>query len=327
MRFIDLFCGAGLGARGAVNAGATPVLGIDSWGLATQSFKDNFPDSDVITSRIEDLNPSVFSSKYQVEVLLASPECTSHSIARGSKTGQEKSRETAFRILPWIKAFFPRWVVVENVVRMRKWERHTELKQEIEKLSYSVSEFVLNAADLGAPQARKRLFLICDRAGTPPNYRDFANYFLTKPKPAKSIIDWSHRWQTSLLFTPTRAGNTLERAERAIKALGNGEPFIIVYYGSDYAGGWQTLDAPLRTITTLDRFALVTFERGDYRMRMLQPPELLRAMGAENHKLCVGSRRDKVKLCGNGVCSTVMEVVFKEIIRITNRKVPIIQAN
>ena len=31
-------------------------------------------------------------------------------------------------------------------------------------------------------------------------------------------------------------------------------PFLIVYYGSDGAGGWQALDRPLRTLTTLDRF-------------------------------------------------------------------------
>ena len=42
---------------------------------------------------------------------------------------------------------------------------------------------------------------------------------------------------------------------------------------------------------------------------MLQPPELLKAMGAgSDHKLPIGSRRDKVKLCGNGVCSTVIEI-------------------
>ena len=33
--------------------------------------------------------------------------------------------------------------------------------------------------------------------------------------------------------------------------LGKYIPFIIVYYGSDYAGGWQKLDAPLRTVTTV----------------------------------------------------------------------------
>ena len=109
-----------------------------------------------------------------------------------------------------------------------------------------------------------------------------------------------------------RAEATLERANRAIKILGKNIPFIIVYYGSDYAGGWQRIDAPLRTVTTIDRFGLVTWRNSVPYLRMLQPSELLRAMGAGNeHQLPYGNRREKVKLCGNGVCSDVMIAIFK----------------
>jgi DNA (cytosine-5)-methyltransferase 1 len=102
------------------------------------------------------------------------------------------------------------------------------------------------------------------------------------------------------------------RAKRAIDELGVGVPFIIVYYGSDYAGGWQALDVPLRTITTIDRFGLVTWEGDTPYLRMLQPTELLRAMtGGTDHKLPFGSRREQVKLCGNGVCAEVMTAIFK----------------
>jgi DNA (cytosine-5)-methyltransferase 1 len=52
---------------------------------------------------------------------------------------------------------------------------------------------------------------------------------------------------------------------------------------------------------------------------MLQPDELLRAMGAgSKHRLPHGSRRDKVKLCGNGVCSPVMKAIFEKLIEISN---------
>ena len=45
---------------------------------------------------------------------------------------------------------------------------------------------------------------------------------------------------------------------------------------------------------------------------MLQPIELLQAMGAgRQHKLKHGTRREKIKLCGNGVCSPVIEMMFK----------------
>jgi len=56
-------------------------------------------------------------------------------------------------------------------------------------------------------------------------------------------------------------------------------PFLLVYYGTDGSGGWQPLDRPLRTLTTLDRFGLVTWKGDTPMLRMLQVPELQRAMG------------------------------------------------
>lgn len=62
-------------------------------------------------------------------------------------------------------------------------------------------------------------------------------------------------WRWSDLDIPGRAEATLERANRAITEIGPKRPFIMVYYGSDGAGESQTLDRPLPTIATLDRFA------------------------------------------------------------------------
>lgn len=310
--FVDLFCGGGFGARGAVQGGGIPLLGLDAWELATQTYKANFPNADIITDRIENVNITKLGERYRPDVLLTSPECTSHSIARGSKPGTERSRETAMGIVPWIEAMQPRWVIVENVNRMKKWERHNELVKTIEDFGYSVSDLYLNAADFGGAQARKRMFLVCDREGTLVTSKQLLEMVDRPTLCARDIIDWNGSYRSNLLFNSKRAQATLDRAERAIAELGRGVPFIIVYYGSDYAGGWQSIDAPLRTVTTIDRFGLVTWIDGEPYLRMLQPSELLRAMGAgDQHTLPYGSRRDKVKLCGNGVCSDVMIAIFQ----------------
>jgi DNA (cytosine-5)-methyltransferase 1 len=88
-------------------------------------------------------------------------------------------------------------------------------------------------------------------------------------------------------------------------------PFLLVYYGTDGAGGWQSLDVPLRTITTLDRFALVEPTRRGHTLRMLQVSELSRAMGLEGHRILHGSRRDRIRLLGNGICAPVMQAVVR----------------
>lgn len=311
--FVDLFCGGGFGARGAVRGGGIPLLGLDAWELATKTYKANFPEAEVLTKFIEATDAGKLGKKYKPDVLLTSPECTSHSIARGAKPGSERSRETAIGIVPWVKAMEPRWVIVENVNRMKKWDRHNELVETIEKLGYTVSDLHLNSADFGSAQARKRMFLICDRDGTEVTAETLKKFSdRKKRRAAKDIIDWSEKYRSDLLYKPGRAEATIERANRAIAALGPNKPFIIVYYGSDYAGGWQTIDVPLRTITTIDRFGLVTWRDNEPYLRMLQPNELLKAMGGgSDHRLPHGNRREKVKLCGNGVCSEVMTSIFR----------------
>lgn len=114
------------------------------------------------------------------------------------------------------------------------------------------------------------------------------------------------------LFRRGRARDTLARARRAMRQLGPRQPFLIVYYGTDGCGGWQTIDRPLRTVTTIDRFALVRPTADGHMMRMLQVPELMRAMGLDSRfELPIGTRREKIRLLGNGVCPPVMKRVIE----------------
>jgi len=116
---------------------------------------------------------------------------------------------------------------------------------------------------------------------------------------------------------PKRAKATLERFERGIAAVGKNKPFLLVYYGSDHAGGWQQLNRPLRTITTVDRFAIVKPDpEHGHVMRMLQVPELQAAMGMPSKmKFEAGTRRDRIRMIGNAVCPNVMREVIKGLIR------------
>jgi DNA (cytosine-5)-methyltransferase 1 len=124
------------------------------------------------------------------------------------------------------------------------------------------------------------------------------------------ILDQQGTYPAKPLFSNGRAEPTLERAHRAITVLGEGKRFLIVYYGSDGCGGWQSLDRPLRTMTTLDRFGLVEWDGNTPTLRMLQVPELRRAMGFDDSFLLdQGTRRNRVRILGNGVCPPVMEAI------------------
>jgi DNA (cytosine-5)-methyltransferase 1 len=195
---------------------------------------------------------------------------------------------------------------------MRGWKRFQNWKGKLTDLGYNIREQVLNSVDFNVPQSRKRLYVICDRETEPP--------LVTPPPtrerlPADCIINKNGAYRFSLLRSDGRAEATLQRADRAIAELGNDSPFLLVYYGSDGSGGWQKVDAPLRTITTVDRFAYVRpDEDGQHEMRMLQVPELKKAMGfPEDFKMEHGTRRDRIKLLGNAVCPPVMKAIVETI--------------
>jgi DNA (cytosine-5)-methyltransferase 1 len=257
-----------------------------------------------------DSGPNDIGLDSDIDMILASPECTNHTCARGKRPRDEQSRLTARYIINFARELQPRWIVLENVIHMRNWHGFVQLFDDIKSLGYHVLVQTLDASDFGVPQTRKRLFILCDREHMPEAIRPTGK---TLPS-AKSILDPDGTWKCGPLDNGRRASNTLQRAARAIQALGRRIPFLIVYYGTDGSGGWQPLDRPLRTLTTLDRFGLVTWEDDIPMLRMLQVPELQRAMGFDlGFILDKGSRRNRIRLLGNGVCPPVMEAIVRSL--------------
>ena len=323
LRTLDLFCGGGGSSWGAKAAGAKIVCGVDAWNVATKTFEANFDRAKGLNLTLDkgsDL--SVLGRVGPIDLILASPECTNHTCAKGSQPRDEGSKLTARYVINFARKLMPRWIVVENVVHMRSWKGYAPLISDLEQLGYSVLPQVLNAADFGVPQKRRRLFLLCDRDAKPSPVR-----FRGAHRAAKSVIQFDGPWKSNPLDNGRRAPDTLARANRAIATLGRGVPFLIVYYGSDGSGGWQPLDRPLRTLTTLDRFGLVTWVDDTPMLRMLQIPELKRAMGLDtSFMLEHGTRRDQIRLLGNGVCPPVMEAIVRSLTdraRVRSTKRPI----
>lgn len=304
IRVLDLFCGAGGSSAGAKLAGARIVGGIDMDPIATATFADNFRRAITETRRLDEGSlPGRHLCEGAIDLLLASPECTNHSPAKGARERDEASKKTSHYVISFAKRLRPRWIVLENVVQLRNWHGYSPLIEGLEDLGYDIRPQVLDAAEFSVPQTRRRLFVMASLDGTPTEVRS-----RTRKRPlARDIIRLDGAWESKPLRSNKRAKATLERAERGIAALGVGEPFLIVYYGSDGSGGWQSLDRPLRTLTTLDRFGLVTWDGREPMLRMLQVPELKAAMGLpETFRLEHGSRRDKIRLLGNGVAPPVM---------------------
>lgn len=310
VRTLDLFSGGGGSSYGARAAGAEIVCGVDAWSCATTVFASNFPGARAVNHELRESTRAVeLGNLGRIDLILASPECTNHTCARGNRPRSEDSRRTANYILNFAHDLQPRWIVVENVIHMRSWDGYAPFIAALRGMGYNIRVEILDASRFGVPQTRRRLFILADRERVPARIQRRAG----RPPTAASILDPDGTWESRPLHIATRAKPTIERAERAITELGKGVPFLIVYYGTDGAGGWQALHRPIRTITTLDRFGLVTWNGWTPRLRMLQVSELKRAMGfREDFNLdAVKQRRDRIKVLGNGVAPPVMEAIVR----------------
>ena len=87
--FTDLFCGAGGSSVGATAAGMTLAVAANHWRTAIDVHQTHFPDARHDCADISQADPRRYP---RTRVLLASPECTNHSQARGvSRRRQDPS--------------------------------------------------------------------------------------------------------------------------------------------------------------------------------------------------------------------------------------------
>lgn len=320
MRAIDLFCGCGGSSWGAQLAGAEIVAGFDKWELAGRVYQTNFPNAHFILGDLAQFTTAdikrFVDELGRIDIILASPECTSHSLARGAKEPDRRSLRLSWEVWRFARVFLPRFVVVENVPAMRRWASYQTFLREMERLGYHYREHVLNAAHFGVPQTRKRLYILFDHEQPPPTVHDTVIF----PTPIRPFLVDDHPFVP--LNAPNRAAATLERVRKAVQVLGREVSFIMLYYGS--GPQWQTLDEPLRTITTRDHFALVRPDgNGGHEMRFLQPDELKAAMGFSPEfrldELPV-ARSHKVRLLGNAVCPPVMQAIVRALLKVRNHE-------
>lgn len=316
---IDLFCGAGGSSYGARDAGITIKAGFDIWKPAIDTFSSNFPTSVPVLGDITELTTTdleVLKTKFgRIDLILASPECTNHSKAKGNKERSEKSKNTAFEVIKFASVFKPKWIIIENVVEMQSWSKHEEFLNKLWDLDYFVKEIRLNSKNFAVPQSRERLFILCSLTGKA--HEPVAD---NTEVAISSVLDFSGKYKTSPLFTNNRAEKTVLSAKDAISKIGPDKPFLLVYYGSARKEnkGWTTIDKPIGTLTTLDRYALVQPSNKGHEMRMLQPEELKLAMGFRKDFNLTNiqgiNRRDRIKLIGNGVSPPVMKSVIESLV-------------
>lgn len=302
MNAIDLFAGAGGFSAGAEMAGCNVVWAANHWQSAVDIHAANHPGAQ---HSCQDLHQADWSQVLAHDLLLASPCCQGHSKARGKLSGNpqhDASRSTAWSVVSATEYHKPAFSVTENVPEFLRWALYPAWRQAMEALGYCLSPHIIDAADHGVPQHRERLFIVAVRAKHPLT--------LQLPKrdqvPASSFIDFgAEKWQP--IIKPGRAANTLARIESGRRA--HGAQFLAPFYGSGSGETGRSLDRPIGTITTMDRWSVID---GD-RMRMLSAQECRAAMGFPAGYQLPQQHRLAVHMLGNAVCPPVARDVINAI--------------
>lgn len=174
-RAIDLFCGCGGISAGLELAGYDVVAGLDVEKKFISTFAHNFPNASAITDSIVDLAPSSFAKQVGIEpdeldLLAGGPPCQgfSKNVPRRHRYLEDPKNLLVKSFLEYAEYLRPRMILMENVAEMKNGfdgQYTDEVLSRLEAAGYTVSHAVLNAADYGVPQRRRRAFFLANRLG------------------------------------------------------------------------------------------------------------------------------------------------------------------
>lgn len=169
---IDLFAGAGGATQGLRDAGFEVSVAVELDPSAAESWRQNHPgvmlECDVREVTGSQLSALIGVSRGEVDLLKACPPCQGFSSLRGSATPDDQRNDLVLETVRIVEEVLPRAVLVENVPGLRRDWRFRELVSRLTGLGYAVQDFVVDAADLGVPQRRRRLVVVAVRGGSVP---------------------------------------------------------------------------------------------------------------------------------------------------------------
>lgn len=306
MKAVDLFAGAGGSTTGALAAGVEVLFAANHWQIAVDTHAMNHTSTSHVCQDLT-LFPSCQIPDH--DILLASPSCKGFSPARGKdQAHHDKHRATAWCVIDAIDAKQPKFAVIENVPDMRKWRLYPMWLDCLHAMGYSTQELILDSADFGVPQERKRLFVVANRG----KHCIDLEFPEIERVPVSTVLDWSAgRWsKIAGTAKKPRAQATLNRIAQAERD-GFGDRFIMPYYGSGSGKTGRSLDRPIGTITTVSGWALV--DRNRDCMRMLSVDEAKQCMGFPSDYLLPNHVKNSNMLLGNAVCPPVMTGILNAI--------------
>lgn len=289
---VDCFAGGGGASVGIEKAlGRDVDIAVNHDPEAIRMHKVNHPRTLHLTEDIFEVNLERYVDGRKVPLMWASPDCTSHSKAKGGQP-----RNSGLRILPWAvhkhaKTINPEVIIMENVEEIQDWgpldnngfpikehkgEEYERFMDAMAELGYQYNTQELIAANYGAPTTRKRWYAIFRKDSNPiviPRQTHSKDgILLPKWLECGDYIDWSDLGRSIFDRKKPLAEATQRRIALGLKKyiIDNPNPYIvknndamafmIQYHGETREGDsrGQLLTEPIKTLDTSNRYGLVT---------------------------------------------------------------------
>ncbi len=273
----DLLCGAGgssTGCERALNEMGLEMelVCVNHWPVAIDTHQRNHPNARHFVQDIASVRPHLLVPEGYLDLLMASPTCTHHSVARGGKPTSDQQRSDPWHIITWLTELRVKRLIIENVwefcgwgpvdhrtgkpIKSRKGEYFNAWIDTIRRLGFEPEWRKLNAADYGDATTRQRFILMARsdsrkvRWPMPTHQKRNGNvvdlFDTMQPwRPAREIIDWRIKGKSILNRKKPLAAKTLARIYAGAEKFGWPEPFLVIL--RQHMAG-QSIDGPLPTI-------------------------------------------------------------------------------
>ena len=278
MLVADLLCGAGgssTGCKRALDAMGLEMelVCLNHWPVAIDTHTRNHPEARHYVQDISTVRPHLIVPEGYLDLLMASPTCTHHSVARGGKPTSDQQRSDPWHIITWFTELRVKRAIIENVwefcgwgpvdartgrpIQSRKGEYFQAWVETIRRLGATSIEWrKLNAADYGDATTRSRFIMMIRFDRKPiswpvPTHAKRAEGKLelfpgVKPwRPAREIIDWEMKGRSIFNRKKPLAPKTLARIYAGAVKFQWPEPFLVILRNHMAT---QSLDHPIPTV-------------------------------------------------------------------------------
>jgi DNA (cytosine-5)-methyltransferase 1 len=235
-RVIDLFSGCGGLSKGFELAGFEIAGFVESWKIAVDTFKANFPESKHLgndITKISDEEIKEIEEKYgEIDGIIGGPPCQGFS-SQGKRDPKDPRNSLLMEFIRFVKILRPKFIVMENVKGLLSSKTATGapvidiILNEFRKTGYNVDYKVLMAADYGVPQLRERVIFIGNNLGR------------------KNMFPEPNHFKTPHLDLAT---NRMQKKWVTVgEAIGNLPPI-------EAGGGWEEIECFLETTNNWQRW-------------------------------------------------------------------------